>query len=200
MMARRLVEVAHLGVANEAQPGPHPVRSPVPSFQTVYRQYFHFVWSSVRRFGVQPDAMDDVVQEVFIVIHAKLEGLTKPEALRSWIYGVVRRVASDHRRAQRTQTAASIVIGSQAETESREPTPLEQLHTSAAVQLLASLLEELDELKREIFTLIEVDELTVPEAAEVLGIPLNTAYSRLRAARQAFEAALLRRRERSEGT
>jgi RNA polymerase sigma-70 factor (ECF subfamily) len=74
------------------------------------------------------------------------------------------------------------------------------MHTSAAVRLLASLLDELDEPKREIFTLIEVDELSVPEAADVLGIPLNTAYSRLRAARQAFEAALLRRRERSEGT
>jgi RNA polymerase sigma-70 factor (ECF subfamily) len=64
---------------------------------------------------------------------------------------------------------------------------------------LASLLAELDEPKREVFALVEVDEMTVPEAAEVLEIPLNTAYSRLRAARQAFEAALARREEHSIG-
>ena len=66
----------------------------VPSFQSVYREYFDFVWSSARRLGVAPDAIDDLVQEVFIVIHAKLHTLEKPEALRSWIYGVVRRTVS----------------------------------------------------------------------------------------------------------
>jgi RNA polymerase sigma-70 factor (ECF subfamily) len=61
---------------------------------------------------------------------------------------------------------------------------------------LYSLLDELDPAKREVFTLVEIDELTVPEAASVLEIPLNTAYSRLRVARQDFEAALARRAAR----
>ncbi|HEY4102793.1 MAG TPA: sigma-70 family RNA polymerase sigma factor [Polyangiaceae bacterium] len=171
------------------------------SFQVVYTQYFDFVWSSARRFGIAPDAMDDIVQEVFIVIHAKLDSLERPEALRNWIYGVVRRVASNHRRALRTQTAAGIVVGSYGETaESREPTPFEHLRTNADLVLLASLLNELDEPKREVFALVELDELTVPEAAEILELPLNTAYSRLRAARQAFETAVARRREQNKGT
>ena len=54
-------------------------------------------------------------------------------------------------------------------------------------------MQELDEPKREVFMMVELDELTVPEVAEILDIPLNTAYSRLRAARQAFEEALERR-------
>ncbi len=177
----------------------HAGLSIVPPFHAVYRQYFDFVWSAARRFGVPPHALDDLVQEVFIVVHAKLAGLEQPEALRSWIYGVVRRMASDYRRAQRTQVAAGIVAGSYGESVSPQPTPLEQLNTNADLELLASLLNELDEPKREVFALVEVDELTVPEAAEILEIPLNTAYSRLRAARQAFEAALTRRRERSKG-
>jgi RNA polymerase sigma-70 factor (ECF subfamily) len=172
----------------------------VPPFQAVYRQYFDFVWSSARRFGVPPEGLDDFVQEVFIVVHAKLAGLEKPEALRSWIYGVVRRMASDYRRAQRTQAAAGIVVGSYSEPASRQPSPFDRMNTNADLEFLQSLLDELDEPKREVFALVEVDELTVPEAAEVLEIPLNTAYSRLRAARQAFEAALARRRERSKGT
>jgi RNA polymerase sigma-70 factor, ECF subfamily len=191
---------ARLGVVGDASSEPHPFPTTLPSFQTVYRQYFDFVWSSTRRFGVQPEAMDALVQEVFIVVHSKLEALEKPEALRSWIYGVVRRVASNHRRALQTQTAAGILVGPYAETESNEPTPFERLKTNADLELLASLLAELDEAKREIFALVELDELTVPEAAEVLQIPLNTAYSRLRAARLAFEAALARRRQLSKGT
>jgi len=186
-------------VSDEANPGSRGFTPPVSSFQAVYRQYFDFVWSSARRFGVAPDAMDDLVQEVFIVIHAKLEGLERPEALRSWIYGVVRRTASNYRRALRTQAAAGILTGAYGEAESHEPSPFEHLKTNADLELLASLLNELDEPKREVFALVELDELTVPEAAEVLEIPLNTAYSRLRAARQAFEAAVARRGERSKG-
>ena len=103
-----------------------------------------------------PEALDDLVQEVFIVIHAKLHGLEAPERLRSWIYGVVRRMASDHRRAQRTQIAAGVLVGSVGETASQQPTPLEQLNTNADIELLVSLLAELDEPKREIFALVEV--------------------------------------------
>ena len=177
----------------------HADRTIVPPFHAVYRQYFDFVWSSARRFGVPPHAVDDLVQEVFMVVHAKLAGLERPEALRSWIYGVVRRMASDYRRAQRTQVAAGILAGSYGDGVSPQPTPLEQLNTNADLELLSNLLNELDEPKREVFALVEIDELTVPEVADILEIPLNTAYSRLRAARQAFDAALARRRERSRG-
>jgi RNA polymerase sigma-70 factor (ECF subfamily) len=188
-------------VLDDTNPRFHPFPSIVLSFQTVYREYFDFVWASVRRFGVEPAAVDDIVQEVFIVIHAKLEALERPEALRSWIYGVARRTASNHRRALRTQAAAGILVGAYGDTaESREPTPFEHTKTNADLALLASLLDELDEPKREIFALVEVHELTVPEVAELLELPLNTAYSRLRAARQAFEAAVVRRRERTKGT
>lgn len=57
----------------------------VSPFESIYRQYFDFVWSSVRRLGVSPAAVDDVVQEIFIVIHSRLHTLEKPQALRSWI-------------------------------------------------------------------------------------------------------------------
>jgi len=168
----------------------------VPSFAAVYRQYFDFVWSTARRFGVEPDAMEDVVQEIFAVIHAKLDTLENPEALRSWIYGVVRRSVSTHRRARRTRMASSVAVGYPVELVSDTPTPLEQTETNADLKLLRSLLAELDEPKREVFALVELDELSVPEAAQLLEIPLNTAYSRLRAARLAFAAALARHQAR----
>ena len=174
------------------------VSSAVRSFQSVYHQYFDFVWSSARRLGVDSEAMDDLVQDVFIVIHAKLDTLERPEALRSWIYSVVRRTASTYRRAKRVRGPAT-EADFMRYVPSLDPTPLEQTETNAELRLLASLLDELEEPKREIFGLIELDGLTVPEAAEALEIPLNTAYSRLRAARLAFEAALARHEARTKG-
>jgi RNA polymerase sigma-70 factor (ECF subfamily) len=172
----------------------------LPEFHQIYRQYFDFVWSSARRLGVQPEALDDLVQEIFIVIHAKLRTLEKPEALRSWIYGVVRRTVSDHRRSRRTQAAVGLEAGVEVLALSSEPSPLQHSENRAELELLASLLGQLDEAKREIFSLVELQELSVPEAAEVLELPLNTAYSRLRAARQAFEDALSRHEARNKGT
>lgn len=171
--------------------------SDVPAFQTVYGTYFEFVWSMARRLGVEPDAMDDLVQEVFIVIHAKLHTLERPEALRSWIYGIVRRTVSTHRRARRTHAAHGSPAVAVTDVASHEPTPFDRTEQNAALELLTHLLSELDEPKRELFALVELEELSVPEAAEALGIPLNTAYSRLRAARQAFEAAVGRHEARS---
>ena len=199
MTTRQNVERAGLSPPENEAPGRDPTSSTVPPFKAVYRQYFDFVWSSARRLGVEPAAMDDLVQEVFIVIHARLHTLERPEALRSWVYGVVRRTVSTHRRARRAHADAQPPAPAGTEVVSQAPTPLEQTERNAELELLARLLDELDEPKREVFALVELEELSVPEAAEVLEIPLNTAYSRLRAARQSFDLALARIEARSKG-
>jgi RNA polymerase sigma-70 factor, ECF subfamily len=196
MMSEREGEVARRSVPPSAAPGRTSASANLPSFQAVYRQYFGFVWSSARRLGVELEAVDDVVQEVFIVIHAKLDTLEKPEALRSWIYGVVRRTVSTHRRSKPASTTG---WDGDINAPSPAPTPLEYTESNQELQLLQRLLAELDEPKREVFALVELQELSIPEAAEALEIPLNTAYSRLRAARQAFEAALARHELRNQG-
>ncbi|MFO7178971.1 MAG: RNA polymerase sigma factor [Pseudomonadota bacterium] len=169
----------------------------VPSFASIYEQYFDFVWASVRRLGVSPASMDDVVQDIFIVIHAKIHTLREPSALRSWIYGIVRRTVSDHHRSQRTRAASGAVLAS--EPPPPPPTPFALAERNDRLQLLASLLETLDPAKREVFMLAEIEQMTVPEIAEILKIPLNTAYSRLRAARIAFEEGLARFKASGEG-
>jgi RNA polymerase sigma-70 factor, ECF subfamily len=170
----------------------------LPSFKELHREYLNFVWSTARRFGTAPSEMEDVIQEVFMVIHTRLHTLQKPESLRSWIYSVVRRVASSHRRIVRSTAPVHSSDSPFKEALSREPTPLEQTERSTAVRLLMSLLETLDEEKRELFALVEIEELSVPEAAEILDVPVNTAYSRLRSARQEFETALARHEARNK--
>jgi RNA polymerase sigma-70 factor (ECF subfamily) len=171
----------------------------VSPFAAVYKQYFDFVWSSVRRLGVSSASMDDVVQEVFIVIHSRLHTVQHPEALRSWIYGVARRTVGGYHRARRVKEASGAALAVEPSAQPLPRTPCDIAEQNDQAKLLFNLLEELDEPKREVFSMVELDELTVPEIAEILEIPLNTAYSRLRAARQAFEEAVARHSARSEG-
>jgi RNA polymerase sigma-70 factor, ECF subfamily len=189
------------GAADPVRPDcgarPSSDASEVASFQAVYRTYFDFVWSTVRRFGVTQEAVDDVVQEVFIVVHSKLDTLERPEALRSWIYSVVRRTVSTYHRAKHTRAALAVQADIDSEVVSQEPTPLARTETNAELQVLQELLAEMDEPKREVFALVELEELSIPEVSELLSIPLNTAYSRLRSARQAFSAALARHEART---
>jgi len=190
--------------ATTPSPGKAEVSSPrivseVPPFRFVYETYFAFVWRSARRLGVGSHAIDDVVQEVFITIHGRLHTLIDPSALRSWIYGVVRRVAATHLRQHRVRAEASLDANDVNSTLSLVPTPFDVAELADRVKLLWSLLEELDDLKREVFVLVEVEEMAMPEVAQALDIPLGTVYSRVRAARIAFESALARRHARCRG-
>jgi RNA polymerase sigma-70 factor (ECF subfamily) len=178
---------------------PELSNSPVPSFEDIYKQNVDFVWSSARYLGIDKDAVDDVVQDVFVVIHSKLATLQRPQALRSWIYGIVRRTASDYRRSKRTRDAAGARFGAEIKlSQPSQASPLEMVERKAELDLLEIVLAELDEPKREIFVMVEILEMTVPEVVRVLEIPLNTAYSRLRMARQSFEDALARQEECAE--
>lgn len=179
--------------------GPGLSSSPLPPFEDICKRYFDFVWSSARHLGAREDFIDDVVQDVFIVIHSKRATLQRPEALRSWIYGVVRRVMSDYRRSKRTRDAAGATLGAELKlSHPCQPSPLEMAERNCELDLLESILADLDEPKREIFVMVEILEMTVPEVVRVLDIPLNTAYSRLRMARQSFEQALAGQEARDE--
>ncbi len=170
----------------------------VPSFAHVYNTYFDFVWSTARYLGVELGDIDDVVQEVFFTIYGRLNTIERPESLRSWIYGVVRRIASKYHRNKRTrliETRTERIEPEMLEPEWRTPQHMAEQHEQA--KLLWSLLEKLDASKREVFVLAELEEMTAPEIADAVGVPLNTVYSRLRAARQELEEALQRTRARS---
>jgi RNA polymerase sigma-70 factor, ECF subfamily len=173
----------------------------IPPFSVVYERFFELVWSSVRQLGVPMEAVDDVVQEVFVVIHSRLPSLQQVESLRSWVYSVTRRTVSTYRRAQRSRNASGAHYAEVAGwLEPLPPTPLELTERAARQRLLLELLGELEPSKREVFSLAEIEGFTAPEIAEALDIPVNTVYSRLRAARQAFELALSRHAARRKGT
>jgi RNA polymerase sigma-70 factor (ECF subfamily) len=184
----------------DATPGAQETAAALPSFRSIYDAYFDFVWTSSRRLGVPADAVDDVVQEIFVVVNARLSTVEQPASLRSWIYGVVRRTVSTYHRGRRARGAGESHDPLEDLASAAQPSPLDLTVLSDEVRLLWRLLEEVAPLKREVFVLAELEEMTVPEIAEAIGVPLNTAYSRLRAAREEFNEALSRHQaERKEG-
>ena len=169
---------------------------PVPSFQELCTRYFEFVWKCARAFGSKSDEIDDVVQDVFVVVQRRHADLKDERLARSWIYSITRRVVSSQRRRKREREsrAASDVDA----LISPEQSPLAAAEHNFEVRLLSALLDGLDERKREVFVLSEIMELSGREIAETIGVPMNTVYSRLRAAREEFDAAAQRQRKSLE--
>jgi len=170
-----------------------------PRFEEVYDQLFDFVWRSARRLGVADAAVDDVVQETFLVVHRRLPGFEGRSTVKTWVFAIVLRVVSDWRRTQRRKggLASFDQIAPDGEMQDDRATcPAGALEQAEAVRVLHRLLDELDDDKRTVFVLAELEQTTAPEIADALGIPLNTVYSRLRAARIEFDKALARHRAR----
>jgi len=160
-------------------------------FEGFYREHFPFVWRTIRRLGVQGAAVDDVAQEVFVVVHRRLGEFEGRSSAKTWLFGVVRRVIADHRRTLRRKPLGAATDGGELDAPTTpEQGPDASAERSERVRLLHRLLDQLDEPKREVFVLAELEGLTMAEISEALGANANTVASRLRAARRDFEAAL----------
>ncbi|HEY5959067.1 MAG TPA: RNA polymerase sigma factor [Polyangiaceae bacterium] len=165
----------------------------MPSFADIYKTYFSFIWSITRYLGVERAEVDDVVQEVFVIIHRRMHSIEQPASLRSWIYSIIRRTVSRYHRTKRTKLINTGTERVEPETLQLDwSTPQSLAEQTEQVELLQSLLDKLDAPKREVFVLVELEEMTAPEIAAAIGVPLNTVYSRLRAARQELDEALQR--------
>lgn len=165
-----------------------------PKFEVVYDEWFDFVWRSARRLGVAESSVDDVVQEVFLVVHRRLPDFEGRSSVKTWLFAIVLRVVSDYRRTLRRKGGLSELPDEPID--DRSASPAAEAERAQAVRLLHQLLDELDDDKRTVFVLAELEQMSAPEISEIVGCPLNTVYSRLRAAREAFERALSRYRAR----
>jgi RNA polymerase sigma-70 factor (ECF subfamily) len=159
----------------------------IPSFEQVYEDYFDFAWIMLRRLGVRSPHLEDAVQELFIVVHRRLREFAGRSSLKTWLAGIAWRVASEHRRHE-SRKGGTEPLPDDLLADHRDP------HRAAvyaeSLRLLDHLLGQLDGDKRVVFVLAELEQMRVPEIAEALSLNLNTVYSRLRAARKAFDEAL----------
>jgi len=170
------------------------------TFQEVYDGNVDYVWKTVCRLGVHGPAVEDAVQEVFVVVHRKLASFEGRSSMRTWLFQIARRVVHDLRRTIRRKephpgpNEPAPDLGTVAADESASPDA--SARRSEAARVLYELLDKLDTDKREVFVLAELEQLAAPKIAKVLGINVNTVYSRLRLAREAFNLALARHHAR----
>jgi RNA polymerase sigma-70 factor (ECF subfamily) len=160
-----------------------------PAIAEIYDAHFRFVWRCLRSLGVPDAALDDALQDVFVVVQRKLSTFEGRSELRTWLYAIALRIGRRYR-------ARARLDGGGVELQEEEPfaggdgeSVLEQTERLA---LARSALDALDDEKREVFVLAQVEQMSAPEIAAITGVSVNTVYSRLRAARSAFAAEVRR--------
>jgi RNA polymerase sigma-70 factor, ECF subfamily len=169
-----------------------PHDAAILAFDEVYAAHVGFVWRVLRTLGVPDAQIEDAVQDVFVVVHRRLPEWQGRAAITTWLFAIARRVAHAHRR-RASRNAASPIEPLSDELADERPgggDPFAEISRAQAAATVLAILEQLDDDKRIVFALVELEQLSVPEVARMLDLNLNTAYSRLRLARQAFEAAV----------
>lgn len=165
------------------------------TFDAVYEEHFAFVWRSLRYLGVPESCLDDAVQEVFVVVHRRLGEFEGRSTIATWLFSIVRNMAHYYRRtlSRRAKYVATVDESEiDAVPASGAQGPLAAAEARQAANLLSQLLEHVDEDKRALFALVELEQMSVGEAAEVLGINVNTAQSRLKRGRKQLQEAVRR--------
>jgi RNA polymerase sigma-70 factor (ECF subfamily) len=163
--------------------------APAPAlFREMFDAHVSYVAATLGRLGVEQRDRDDLVSEVFVRVHRSLASYDTQRPLKPWLFAFAARVASEHRRLARHRRE----VFTEVDVASTALSPDQELEQSRSRRLLDRALAELDEDKREVFVLHDLDDTPVPEVARALGIPEGTAYSRLRAARAELTAAVRR--------
>ena len=167
-------------------------------FRSVFESEFSYVWSSLRRLGVPEMDLKDQTQEVFLTIHNILGDYDPARPMRPWLFGIAYRIALRYRALARHRR--ELLTDDVPETKVDDDGADEALVLRERQRLVLTAIDSIDLGKRAVFVMAEIDGHTMPQIAQVLGIPLNTAYSRLRLARDEFAAAVRRLRARERGT
>lgn len=158
------------------------------TFDDVYRLHVDLLYRSARAFGVGPSAVDDVLQDVFVVVHRRLPEHDQRGSLRTWLLRILFNVVREHRRRFRRQPMAVAEV----DVPASDASPEQRAELAQAGRLLLEILQTMDDDQRQVFVLAEIEQVPVTEIADAMGTNLNTVHSRLRLARRDYAAAVAR--------
>jgi RNA polymerase sigma-70 factor (ECF subfamily) len=172
-----------LDVDREVTP-PAPTALQAARIKAIVVDHHTFVWRSLVRLGVPRSDAEDALQQVFMVTARRIDDITTGSE-RSFLYGVCLRVAS---RARRTFARRREIVGDDCcpERIDQGVRPDEALDRARAKALLDEILSTMPLELRAVFTLFELEQLTMSEIATIVGVPQGTVASRLRRARELF--------------
>jgi RNA polymerase sigma-70 factor (ECF subfamily) len=153
------------------------------AWKELYDAHFDFVLRVARRLGTPESEAEDVVHDVFVIVHRKLDRF-EGGRLTTWLYRITANVVSERHRKRRVRHAfesLKVWIGG-------EPgeSPERTAERSSATRAVERVLERMNPKKREVFALFELEGLSGDEIAERIGCPVNTVWTRLYHARKQF--------------
>jgi len=167
------------------------VRTLDPRLHALALDHYDFVWRSLRLLAITPPETVNATQHGFLSPSRLLSSVREGEE-RSYIFGIVMRVAARVRRNYATARKREVSEGDAPESLSPSPTAETSLSRAQARAMIDDILAKMSEERRIVFVLFELEELSQPEIAELLDVPIGTVASRLRRAREDFEAAVAR--------
>jgi RNA polymerase sigma-70 factor (ECF subfamily) len=171
-------------------PSPAPRDGPAIDFRAVFEAEFAYVYHSLRRLGIRAQDLEDLTHDVFVTAYRVRADYDPSRPIRPWLFGIAFRVAVSHRRRahHRLEVLEDVPEDARDTSSSAE----QRLSEEQDRRLLGRAMDELDLDRRALIVMHDVDGCTMPQIASVLGIPLNTAYSRLRLAREQLSAHVSR--------
>ena len=161
----------------------------------MFRAHHELVWRTLRRLGLGPEAAADAAQQAFLIATERLSDI-RPGSERAFLFGTALRLArSAFRSGRRVQLEDDMDVRAHTGVRAEE-----LVDRNRAIALADRVLAQMEPSLLTVFVLYELEGLSTPEIAEIIGKPLGTAASRLRRAREAFRttAARLEQRIRTE--
>ena len=167
-----------------------PALAAPATLRAIFEEHADHVGNSLRRLGVRDADVPDLVQEVFVVVHRILPDYDPERPMWPWLFGIVYRTAAAYRRkAHREVLDDGAVADARADSSKNVE---EAMRKGEDRMLVLEALQHVELTRRAVFVMADIDDVPVPEIARALGIGVNTAYSRLRLAREDFRAAAMR--------
>lgn len=155
------------------------------ALRRIYETHYDFVWRSALRLGAPRDAADDVVHDVFLVVARRLSEFEGRASIKTWLFAIAVRVLQRRRRDRARHMRRIEAVQEVSAVAPRK----DAFAQSEAAELLHRLLDQLDDDKRIVFILSELEGMTAKEIGRAFGLKEGTVYSRLRAARERLQRA-----------
>lgn len=156
---------------------------PAHEFRAIYEREFSYVWNALVRLGVRGENLQDFAHDVFATSYRKLPTYDRSRPIRPWLFGIAYRTVVD---ARRKQSHGREVGAPLPEVVDPSRSPEAKVAVTQARQIAQRIIDRMDLDRRAVFVMHDLEGHSVPDISEALGVPLNTAYSRLRLARAEF--------------
>jgi len=189
--------------ASKKRPSSHRLEVALQRPEEAYERWCNEVWRLLRRLGVTPNNLDDAVQDVFIVVFRRWDDFSGRSSRRTWVIGITIRIAHQyHRLRQKHQSNVDWTLEEEHYEIAQRPTlwgnPFGAASVRESEKQVQALLAKMTKKERGVFVLVELEELAVGEAAQLLGVTARAAYRRLDRARLVVKKEVQRLQARDE--